>query len=115
PSPGIKYIHRSLRDGEVYFFFNESYSRQARTATLAGRGQVQEWDPTDGAVRDLAGVAAADGRAAVPLVLEPHESRFIVIGPAAAGRAEITSLAGARPLADLGAGWSLALGDKRFS
>jgi len=34
PCPPIKYIRRTLSDGDVYFFFNESAETQFRTATL---------------------------------------------------------------------------------
>ena len=77
----LKYIHRNLQDGDVYFFFNESDQPQTRTATLDGRGQVQVWDPTEGKIQAAANVPAATGSIAVPLTLAPHESRFIVIGP----------------------------------
>ena len=78
----LKYIHRALADGDVYFFFNESDQAQSRTATLAGSGQVQVWDATSGTIHPADGVAKADGGVAVPLTLEPYESKFIVIGPA---------------------------------
>ena len=77
----VKYIHRSLKDGEVYFFYNESTENQSRTATLAGTGQVQIWDAMTGKISPLAGVGAAQGSVAVPLALAGHEGRFIVIGP----------------------------------
>jgi hypothetical protein len=77
----IKYLHRSLKDGEIYFFFNESAQNQARTATLAGTGQVQVWDALSGKIQPLGGVAAAQGSVTVPLALGSQESRFIVIGP----------------------------------
>jgi hypothetical protein len=77
----IKYNHRSLKDGELYFFFNESDQPQTRTATLAGTGQVQVWDATSGTMQALAGATAS----AVPLKLEPYEAKFIVIGPLPAG------------------------------
>ncbi len=78
----VKYIHRALADGEVYFFFNESDQAQTRTATLAGSGEVQVWDAANGTIHPAAGAAKAEGSVAVPLTLEPYESKFIVIGPA---------------------------------
>jgi hypothetical protein len=81
----VKYLHRSLKDGEVYFFFNESDQPQSRTATLAGSGQVQVWDPTSGTIQPLADAVKADGSVAVPLALAPYESRFIVISPLPTG------------------------------
>ena len=41
PCPPIIYNHRSLLDGQVYYFFNDSNQRQTRTAVLAGGGQPQ--------------------------------------------------------------------------
>jgi len=77
----IKYMHRSLKDGEVYFFFNESAENQARTATLAGTGQVQVWNASSGKIAPLGGVEAVQGSVNVSLALGSQESRFIVIGP----------------------------------
>jgi hypothetical protein len=81
PCPGIKYIHRTLKDADIYFFFNESAQSETRTATLFGTGQVQVWDPSTGKIQPLEGAPKASGSAAVPLTLASHETRFIVIGP----------------------------------
>jgi hypothetical protein len=79
--PPIKYTHRSLKDGEVYFFFNESNETQTRTATLAGTGQVSVWDAASGTIHPLDGVTqTAANRVTVPLTLAGQEARFIVIG-----------------------------------
>jgi hypothetical protein len=79
--PAIKYIHRTLKDGDVYFFFNESNQAQTRTATLFGKGQVQVWNPSTGKIQAMEGAPNADGRVPVPLTLAAYETRFIVIGP----------------------------------
>jgi hypothetical protein len=81
PCAPIKYIHRSLKDGEIYFFFNESDKLQSNTAALSGKGQVQVWDAATGKIAPLKGVKAGKGIVSFPLVLDPFESRFIVIGP----------------------------------
>jgi hypothetical protein len=60
--PPVKYIHRTLRDGEVYFFFNETNQTRSCIATLAGMGQVQVWDATRGTIHPLAGVGASCGQ-----------------------------------------------------
>jgi hypothetical protein len=114
--PPLKYMRRSLKDAEVYFFFNESNQAQSRTATLVGTGQVQVWDATTGTIHPLAGVAKAAGTVAVPLALAPQESRFIVIGalPAGAGEPRPT-LSGSQSIADLGGDWSVTLGDKQMT
>ena len=77
--PPIKYIHRALADGDVYFFFNESSQTQTRTATLAGSGRAEVWDAASGTIRPLDGATAAAGSVTVPLKLAGHEARFIVL------------------------------------
>jgi hypothetical protein len=79
--PAIKYIHRIYKDGDVYFFFNESNQAQTRTATLSGTGQVQVWNPSSGKIQAVDGVPKAAGSVPVPLTLAAYETRFIVIGP----------------------------------
>jgi len=114
--PAVKYIHRTLQDGDVYFFFNESDQAQSPTATLAGNGQVQEWDASTGKIHAVAGITPAAGHVAVPLVLEPQESRFIVIGALPPGVAEpAPTIAGGQEVVDLGGDWSLTLGEKQFT
>jgi len=78
--PSVKYNHNSLKDGEVYFFFNESDQKQSVSSTLAGKGQVQVWDATTGKISAVTGSKAGKGTVSIPLVLGPYESKFIVIG-----------------------------------
>jgi hypothetical protein len=77
----IKYLHRSLQDGEVYFFFNESNQAQSRTATVAGSGPVQVWDANSGSIAPLTVATVAKDAVRFSLALGPYESKFIVIGP----------------------------------
>jgi hypothetical protein len=77
--PAIKYIHRSLKDGEVYFFFNESKDSQTRTVTLAGSGQAEVWDAATGKISPLDGAKAGAGSVTVSLTLAGQETRFIVL------------------------------------
>ncbi len=76
--PLIKYLHRRLADGDVYFLFNESSRTETRTATLAGSGRAEVWDAASGTIRPLDGAKAA-GHVTVPLKLAGHEARFIVL------------------------------------
>jgi len=109
----LKYIRRSLKDGDLYFFFNESADALSRVATLTGRGRVQIWDATTGTIHPLLGVPQAEGHVDVPLELGPQESRFVMIGPAPErmGAPEPT-LSSAEPLADLAFAWSVTAGGK---
>jgi hypothetical protein len=65
PCPPVKYIHRALKDGEVYFFFNESGQSQSRAATVAGGGEASVWDAATGTIQ--------------PLETASKEARFIVL------------------------------------
>ena len=114
--PPIKYIHRALKDGDVFFLFNESNQTQTRTATLAGNGQVQVWDASDGTIHPLAGVAKAAGTVAVPLTLAPQEARLLVIGalPATA-REPVPTVSRSQSIADLDGEWAVTLGGKQVT
>jgi hypothetical protein len=79
-SPSIKYIHRHLKDGDVYFFFNESDKRQARAATMEGNGLVQIWNPDNGHIIPVGGTYIGNGFAKIPLDMAPYESRVVVLG-----------------------------------
>jgi hypothetical protein len=81
PCASVRYQHRRLRDADVYFFFNEGEESQTRLATLAGSGQAQVWDAATGSITPIAG-AVREGRAVrLPLTLDKHESRIVVLGP----------------------------------
>jgi hypothetical protein len=77
--PAIQYVHRSLKDGEVYFFFNQSKDSQTRTVTLAGSGQAEVWDAATGKISPLDGAKAGAGSVTVSLTLAGQETRFIVL------------------------------------
>jgi hypothetical protein len=81
PCPPITYNHRSLQDGQVYFFFNESNQKQSRTAVLAGSGQAQVWDAGPGTIQPMTGATVGSGTVTVPLSFEPYEAKLIVLGP----------------------------------
>lgn len=63
----------------MYFFFYESNENQSRTATLAGTGQAQVWDATDGTIHPPAGAKETADSVIVPLTLTNYEARFIVL------------------------------------
>jgi hypothetical protein len=81
PWQRLTYTHRSWRDAEMYFFFNESNQAESRVATVAGRGQAQAWDLATGEIHALPAAIAADDSARFPLALGPYEAKVVVIGP----------------------------------
>jgi hypothetical protein len=116
PCPPITYNHRSLLDGEVYFFFNESNQRQSRTAILAGGGQPQVWDAGAGTIQPMTGATVGNGTVTVPLSLAPYEAKLIVLGPLPAGAAAPEpAMAAGQTLLELSDDWAVTLGDKRLT
>ena len=87
PCPALKYTRRAWRDGDLYFFFNESDKRQSRTAAVAGRGQAQVWDAGTGQIHLMTAAVAGEDSVRLPLLLAPYEAKIVVIGPAPAGMA----------------------------
>jgi len=82
PCPALKYTHRTWRDADLYFFFNESDQPQSRTATVSGHGQPQSWDAGTGEIHLMTGALAGTDSLRLPLVLEPYEAKFVVVGAA---------------------------------
>src|ERR1017187_441719 len=58
PCPALKYTHRTWRDADLYFFFNESDQPQSRTVSVSGHGQPQVWDAGTGEIHLLTGAIA---------------------------------------------------------
>ncbi len=78
PFPSLKYLHRSVKDAELYFIFNESNEKLSRKMNLAGKGNAEVWDATTGEIKPLLGVIEPSS-INFNLSLEPYETRFIVI------------------------------------
>jgi len=115
PLTAVKYLHRGWRDGEMYFFFNESAELQERSATLGGRGRAQIWNAETGQIRPIRTTAADAGTVTVPLVLEPWQTQFVVLGPVPAGAAPEQAPTGPpETLAELDTGWAIDLDGKHL-
>ena len=114
--PRLTYQHRSWRDAEMYFFFNESNKEESRMATIAGRGQAQVWDLGTGEIHPISGAIAVGDSVRVPLVLQPYEAKVIVVGPLPAGAsAAEPGLSSTAALLDLGGDWTLDLNGKQVT
>jgi len=112
----LAYTHRTWRDAEMYFFFNESNQTESRTATLAGRGQAQAWDLATGEIHAITGATAETGSVRVPLVLGPYEAKVVVVGALPAGiSAPEPSLLSGSTLAELGGDWILDLNGRQLT
>ena len=79
PAPSVKYLHRKLKEGELYFFFNESTQKQSCKATLAGTGKAESWNAFSGKIETISGTTLNKGYLTLPLTIEPYETKFIII------------------------------------
>ncbi len=116
----LRWIHR--RDGatEIYFVANPEPRVVDATAVFRVSGLRPElWDPIEGTNRGLAQYAASEGRTAVPLRFEPHQSFFIVFRDAASpasgagpAPATVTNVQAPAEIAALEGPWDVAFDPK---
>jgi hypothetical protein len=112
----LTYNHRSWRDGDMYFFFNEGTQAQSRTATIAGHGVAQVWDLTTGEIHPISGATAEGDSVRFSLVLGPYETKVVVVGPLPSGvAAPEPVLVSGNTLADLGGDWAVDLNGKQVT
>ncbi|OHB68064.1 MAG: hypothetical protein A2V70_18900 [Planctomycetes bacterium RBG_13_63_9] len=75
----IRFIHRRTEQSDIYFVANALPETLEKTCTFRVSGARPElWDPLTAARRDLPEYQQRDGRTAVPLRFEPHQSYFVV-------------------------------------
>lgn len=80
PVKSIKYVHRKWKDADLYFIFNEGKERLEQKVTLMGKEKIQVWDAMSGKVTEYSGKAIDANHVEVDLILDPWETRFLVIG-----------------------------------
>jgi hypothetical protein len=81
-SPGwdaVDWIHRRSDEADIYFLANSSSNviRQTISFRVSGR-QPELWNPLTGARRALPEFVSTNGWTAIPVVLEPNGSAFVV-------------------------------------
>ena len=104
---GLRFVHRQLADGDLYFVSNPADADKAVDVDfrLAGR-EAEIWRADTGAIAP-ASYKSHDGRTTVSLALAPRDAVFVVFRKA--GPAERALPAKARTVAaTLDAGWTLS-------
>jgi hypothetical protein len=79
PDTALRTMHRRLKDGDVYLFFNEGAEASSHTITLRSEGRHPEiWDPQTG---KIAAAEATGAKAAVKIQLElkPYAATVVVV------------------------------------
>lgn len=78
-SDPLLFIHRSMKEGDIYFISNQAEHTITVTPEFRVTGKTPElWDAITGSVRDLPAYTQKGGSISVPLKLEPLQSMFIV-------------------------------------
>lgn len=73
------FIHRTLKDGDVYFISNQRNQTVEINPVFRIRGRNPElWDPVSGSVKDIPSFTSNAVSTSVPLKLAPLESAFVV-------------------------------------
>ena len=79
PGAELLYIHRTAGDAEIYFVSNQAQASQTVTCSFRVTGKWPElWHPDTGVIEQAAVFTEAGGRTAVPMVLDPSGSVFVV-------------------------------------
>jgi alpha-L-rhamnosidase len=83
PKAQLVFVHRKLRQGDVYFLANRRNDAEEVEVSFAEVGKVPElWFPDKGE-RRIVSYSIANGRTSIPLKLAPDGSLFIVFRTAA--------------------------------
>ena len=105
PAPAIGFVHRRLRDADVYFLANTSNVARTVRARFGDRTEhVELWDPLTGVIEQPP--ASSNG---LVLAFEPHGSRIVVFRKKAstAPRATLRRAIGST---ELRTGWTVTVG-----
>jgi alpha-L-rhamnosidase len=105
PTPAIGFVHRKLRDADVYFLANTSNVARDVTARFSGNISGERWDPMTGAVEPL---ELSGGLAS--LRFAPYGSLVVVFRAASSAPPRATAM---RPTTTrvLDQGWTVAVGE----
>jgi hypothetical protein len=79
PYPVLKYLHRSLSNGELYFFFNEGQEKLSLKILLGTNGTAQQWDAVTGMISTFSNQVKLDNSISIASDFEPYETKFIVV------------------------------------
>jgi len=109
----LRYNHRHLKEGEIYFVSNSSNVVQDVNCTFRIAGKQPElWDPITGQMRNLPEFkATTDGRTEISLRLEPQESYFVVFRQSAAqfdAKVLAKNFSDPQPLAEITGPWDVS-------
>jgi alpha-L-rhamnosidase len=84
PTAWLKYNHRRLKDGDLYFFFNEGEQPLALNVTVRSAQsatRAQDWNSYNGTIEPWANAVTREEKTTLPLQLPPWGTTFLVVSP----------------------------------
>lgn len=108
---GLRFVHRRLEDGHIYFISNPGDQAKIVAPRFRTAGKAAEVWRADAGTIETPSYKTADGRTSVELTLAPHDAVFVVFrkpGPAEHREPAKTE----RTIAKLDRGWRLTLPDQ---
>ncbi len=75
----LKYVHRRLKDGDIYWIANQTDSNRQFTASFNVTGKKPQLWHADTGVREDVSYEMADGRTLVPLNMSAYDAVFVVM------------------------------------
>jgi hypothetical protein len=110
-SSGLRYLHRSVAGGEVYFAFNEGAEAIDVTLRLRANGGIERWSPETGE-REPWHAEAQSGMLSFPLHLLPGETALFVASPSFHVAPKPPPAATRRLVGTLGRTWRIQIGGR---
>lgn len=109
----VRYTHRRMDDGDVYFVANrEARAVEARCDFRSASRTPELWDPLTGERQTLPEFTTKDGRTRIPLRFAPEQSFFVVFRDHGGERSGGNNFPSLRPLLELNGPWEVAFDPK---
>jgi len=95
----VRYIHRKLTEGELYFVASQSEEAEEIHFTFRVSGMVPEiWNPVTGEKTVVANYIDNGTVTTIPFKMDPYGSRFVIFRPAAANHAVVKLVQDGNPV-----------------
>jgi hypothetical protein len=109
----FEFVHRILKDGDLYFVDNRSDQPQVVQATFRIEGKEPEFWHADTGVIEPASFQIANDRTTVPLSLEPWGTILVVFRKPAAGTSHSIPKHQNRPVGTIDGPWEVTFQENR--
>jgi hypothetical protein len=104
----LRFVHRALADGDVYWISNVNNRPEILEATFRTQGRAPElWHPDTGII-EPASYITVEGRTTVPLRLDPNDALFLVFRGASGSNSRTMPARAETALASVTGPWEVS-------